>query len=117
MPSKAELKATENMIFGKSKMQKSKVAKDRFGEEDYVAMRSQYLAEFKECAKEQARAFDALMQTIKREEAIRESYGNPDQSGRIEDILRLLDEIEGWGIGDGFYDEDIIAEFDDYHRP
>lgn len=116
MPSKQELKATEDMIFGKNRVQKSKVAKERFGDEDYVASRSQYVTEFKTCAKEQARAFDAFMHTVKKEIAIREFYGNPDLSGRLEDILRLLDEIENWGIGEGFYDEDLIAEYDDYHR-
>lgn len=116
MPSKQELKATEDMIFGKNRVQKSKVRKGGIDDDSYVAMRTEYVGKFKEVLREQSQTFDAFVKAIEKEKALREQYGSPDQSGRIEDIENLIDEIMNWGLGIGFYDEDLIAEFDDNHH-
>ena len=116
MPSKAELKAVEENIFGKNRVQKSKVRKGGIDDDSYVAMRTEYIGRFKEVSREQGQALDAFVKAIENEKALREQYGNPDQSGRIEDIENLIDEIKNWGVGSGFYDEDLIAEYDDNHQ-
>lgn len=116
MPSKQELKATEDMIFGKSRVQKSKVRKGVIDDESYVAMRTEYIGKLREISREQEQALDAFEKAIEKEKALREQYGNPDQSGMLEDIENLIGEITNWGVGSGYYDEDVIAEFDDNHR-